>query len=279
MILMILTSHRADCFVLCVDCLERHTDLNVFERVYVMANALEPEHFALARAFAARHGNVKLVAINPRGLMPVMEAQNAVLGMHKDSVLIKLDEDVFVTEGWLDGLVGTYTSFGKDGCVLVSALVPNNTMGKQVLDEAFCRECPGYADNEALHQGRVSANSQYAVWLWEHVLDGTLRFTPDALLRGLGPQRVNCYLNINCILVDPRMLDCALPFGLVSKAEEIPAMVTDEYKMNVVMSLENVPFYGLVTSDSLAHHFSFGPQQQALDARFSIGDIRKKLLV
>ena len=278
MILMILTSHRADCFALCVDCLERHTDLRLFERVYVMANALEPEHFALARAFAARHGNIKLVAVNPRGLMPVMEAQNAVLGMHKDSVLVKLDEDVFVTEGWLEGLVGTYTSSGKDGCVLVSALVPNNAMGKLMLDEAFRRDCPGYADDEALHRDKVSANSRYAVWLWEHVLDGTLRFTPDALLRGIGPQRVSRYLNINCILADPRMLDCALPFGLIATDEKMPSMVTDEYKMNMVMQHETAPFYGLVTPDSLAHHFSFGPQQEALDACFSINDIRKKLL-
>ncbi len=278
MILMLLTSHRADCFALCVDCLERYTDLDVFERIYVLANALEPAHFALARSFAARHANAVVAGCGPRGLMPVMEAQNAVLGRHLDSVVVKLDEDVFVTEGWLEGLVHAYAVHGRTGCVLVSALVPNNTMGKLLLDENFGKACPEYAAEAALHRGRVPANSRYAVWLWENVLNGRLEFTPERLLHGLGDSRVNRYLNINCILMDPRMLECALPFGRTSADSPTPEMVTDEYKLNVVMELPHVPFYGIVTPGSVAHHFSFGPQQRELDARFSIADIRRRLL-
>ena len=44
MILLVLTSHRLDCFELCVKCLEAHTDLQVFENIYVLGNELAPAH-------------------------------------------------------------------------------------------------------------------------------------------------------------------------------------------------------------------------------------------
>ena len=83
--LMLLTSHRMDCFELCVWCLERFTRLERFTAVYVLANAVSPEHEAAIAAFAERHAHVRVVPCLPKGLVPaVMEAQNAILTRHAD---------------------------------------------------------------------------------------------------------------------------------------------------------------------------------------------------
>ena len=55
MILLVLTSHRLDCFNLCIKCLEAHTDLQVFENIYVLGNELAPAHREYASAFVERH--------------------------------------------------------------------------------------------------------------------------------------------------------------------------------------------------------------------------------
>ena len=46
-VLVLLTSHRLDCFLVCMRCLERFTDFTRLGRVYVVANALSPDHLAL----------------------------------------------------------------------------------------------------------------------------------------------------------------------------------------------------------------------------------------
>jgi hypothetical protein len=266
-----------DCFSLCLECLERHTDLAVFERVYVLANAPAPDHLHMAMEFAKRHANATVVGFGPRGMASVMEAQTVVLGKHPDSMVVKLDEDVFVTEGWLQGLIRVYAEHGKKGCALVSALVPNNNMGKLMLDDSLRRTFPEYAANAALHENGAVHNPDYAVWLWRMLVEGRLDLTPARLLEGLADAPVTCYLSINCILMDPRMLECALPFGLLT-GNATPEMVTDEYKINAVLRMEHVPLYGVMTPRSVAHHFSFGPQQEALDKALSLEAIRDCLL-
>ena len=260
MILLILTSHRADCFSLCLRCLEQHTDLSAFEFIYIMGNALEAEHAQLAARFAARHRNAALVAFGPRGMEPVMRAQDLVLARHKNSVVVKLDEDVFVTPGWLGGLLGAYRS--HKGCGLVSALVPNNDVGQRMLHAHFCEVFPEYAADPGLQRTATSTNSAYALWLWRNILDKRLEFSREGWLKNLSVTRIEGYLNINCILVDPVFLDYALPFG--------ERGVTDEFKLNAVLSTNVSPMFGLMTPESLAHHYSFRLQQEALDARIGL---------
>ena len=65
-VLVLLTSHRLDCFLVCIRCLERYTDLGSLKHIYVVANALAPDHLAMARGFVARHPNATLVERGPR---------------------------------------------------------------------------------------------------------------------------------------------------------------------------------------------------------------------
>lgn len=267
MILFILTSHRLDCFRLCIECLEAHTDLTRFDQIYVLANAPLPEHLAEAMAFMKRHANVRVVEFGPRGMFPLMRAQDTLLAQHKGEVLVKLDEDVFVMPRWLDGLVEVYTAYREVGGRLISALVPNNDIGRLVLHDNLCAAHADYAANPEFHRMDTSNNASFAVWLWQKVCADELQLTRSGLLRGLRVQPIIQYLNINCVLVDPEFWEMALPFG----------ETTDEYMFNQVMRLAK-GWKGLVSPWSLAHHYSFRHQQAAVDAAVSPEMIRPHLL-
>ncbi|MDR2820289.1 MAG: hypothetical protein LBB60_07160 [Desulfovibrio sp.] len=270
MILVILTSHRMDCFSLCLECLELHTSLALFERIYVMANAPAQEHWRMVRDFARRHGNAKAVYIEPRGQRYVTGAQREILKKHVDSPVVKMDEDVFVTENWLQGLVSTYKKEFPKGCGLVSALVPNNNVGRNVLDKNFRAAFPEYVKSECLQNGKISTNPRYALWLWKNFISGSMVYSRKGLLKGLQTQPLNGrYLNINCILMSPELL------GYITQVFEY---TTDEDVINTFLCLEQCPLYGVVTPDSVAHHYSFEPQQKELDAHISLSDIRNRLL-
>jgi hypothetical protein len=259
-----------DCFSLCLECLERHTNLALFERIYVMANAPAQEHWRMVRDFAQRHGNAKAVYFEPRGLSYASVAQQEILKKHADSLVVKMDEDVFVTENWLQGLVSTYKKENKNGCGLVSALVPNNNVGRDVLDKNFRAAFPEYAKHECLQSGKISTNPHYALWLWKNFISGSMVYSRKELLKGLQTQPLDGrYLNINCILINPDLL------SYIIKMFEY---VTDEGAINTFLRLEQCPLYGVVTPDSVAHHYSFGPQQEKLDAHISLSDIRDRLL-
>lgn len=266
--LLILTSHRADCFALCVDCLERHTNLGKFERILVMGNALEPEHRQLAQGFVSRHANAALVAFSPRGLETTMLALDRILARYPGRVVVKIDEDVFVMPGWLDGLYRCYRRNKGSSCGLVSALVPNNDVGQAALHDYLCAGWPEYARSTVLHGRGTSQNPAYAVWLWRKILNGELD-PADAVKRGhVRPQHITRYLNINCILMDPDLLGTVLPFS----------QDYDESLINAALRYPKTPFYGLLAPDSLAHHYSFRHQQQEMDAAISLDAIRQHLL-
>jgi len=268
MLLLILTSHRADCFALCVDCLERHTDLEKFERILVMGNALEPEHRRLAQDFVSRQANAALVEFGPRGLKAAMLALDWILPRYPGRVVVKIDEDVFVMPGWLDGLCRMYQRSKGTGCGLVSALVPNNDVGQAALHDYLCTLWPEYAGSTVLHGRGTSQNPAYAVWLWRMILSGRLDVAKAVQGGHVRPQRITRYLNINCILIDPDFLDAALPF----------ARDYDESLINAVMRHPKTPFYGLLAPDSLAHHYSFKNQQREVNAAIPLEAVRLRLL-
>ena len=57
LILVIHSSRRMDCLMLCLRCLERFTDLAKFKRIYILVEGYSPERLAIARHFERRHDN------------------------------------------------------------------------------------------------------------------------------------------------------------------------------------------------------------------------------
>ena len=268
MILLVLTSHRLDCFELCVKCLEAHTDLQVFENIYVLGNELAPAHREYASAFVERHPNAELVEFGPRGWQPLMAAQDKLLKRHPGSIMVKIDEDVFVMPRWLEEMLLEYKKGQRDGCVLVSALVPNNQSGMRMLHDAYLENFPDYSSHaETVLNLPISKNPSYALWIWNKFLQGKLDLTPAGLLKGISPRRIDFYLNINCIMVNPVFLQAVLPF----------ASSTDEALLNQGLRMGS-KIYGVVTPQAIAHHYSFGPQQELLDKHIRMSDLEPLLL-
>lgn len=259
LILIVLTSHRKDGLRLCFHNLEKYTDLDRFKYVYVLANAVDEEHAALISDFKARHRNVIDAHFKPRGIYTTIAMEGAVLGKHRDDIIVKLDEDVFVTEGWLDPMLEAYHATRNSRIILLSALVPNNQVGKNCL-EPHLRQHFGASYTEEVALNPAHRNSHYAEWIWQQFLAGHLRDARCPIIAGCDPAPFQGYLNINCIMFDRRMMDLVLPFRL-----------TDEHAMNLALAENDL--MGVMLPNAVAHHYSFKHQQAYLDEHLGIAPI------
>jgi hypothetical protein len=249
-VLVLLTSHRLDCFLVCIRCLERYTDLTRFKHIYVVANALAPDHLAMARGFAARHANATLVERGPRGLVPaVHSAQNEILTAHFEDVIIKMDEDLFVTPHWLEHLLDGYLDHAERPDVpLVMPLVPISPPGRHVLNR-FLRL--SYPSERPMFVGPpIEENWVYHRWMWEKLIHENLA---DVYLHDAPPKYAYVgYLTINCVIFDQRIMRLVLPFPTSRVAGQT---TTDEKAFNLALAAGKMKV--AVLGRSFAHHYSF----------------------
>lgn len=249
-VLLLLTSHRLDCFLICIRCLERFTDFSRLRHVYVVANALSPEHLAVAKRFVARHANATLVERGPRGLIPaVLGAENEILSAHHDDVIIKIDEDLFVTPHWLEHLEDGYLDHAERPDVpLVMPLVPISPPGRQVLNR-FLKV--SYPSERHMYGGPpIEENWVYHRWIWEKLLYENMAgvYLRDA------PAKYNYvgHLTINCVIFDKRILRLVLPFPTEPTNGQ---PTSDEKAFNLALAAGKMKV--AVLGRSLAHHYSF----------------------
>ena len=265
-VLMILTSHRRDCFSLCLQCLEWFTDLDAFARIYILANDVEPAHRQVILDFKARRPGGQVVELHcaPRaqGDNPCLRAMwNEVLGQHKNDIMVKLDEDVFVTQGWLPRLLAAFHRHADDDTLLVSPLVPNNDLGRTFLDGFLRAQWPDEFAG-AVAATPIYANGDYAAWIWDKVLDHDLlgRFRAH----GHAPGMFLPGLSINCIVFGPLLTNLIFPLA-----------ANDEFTINHL--LERGGMRGWMEASAVAHHYSFYRQQEAVDAAVSLDAVRLHL--
>jgi hypothetical protein len=265
-ILLLLTSHRLDCFLICIRCLERFTDLSRLKHIYIVANAVGPEHLAVARRFASRHTNVTLVERGPRGLVPAVHAaQNEILAAHIDDVVIKIDEDLFVTPHWLEHLVDGYIDHAERPDVpLVMPLVPISPPGRHVLNR-FLRV--SYPSERHMYCGPpIEENWVYHRWIWEKLLHENLA---EVYLRD-APAKYGYvgYLTINCVIFDKRIMRRVLPFPTVRTAGQ---PTTDEKAFNQALAAGKMKV--AVLGKSLAHHYSFSRCEEYLRSHVPLDEV------
>lgn len=260
--LVILTSHRAECLWLCMKCLERHTNLAIFSKIIILANDVSEQHKNLINAFKAKHKQTTAIHYRPRGLTHATAMQNEIYSQRPHSVYVKIDEDVFVSESWLENLLKAYQEHTDDNVILFSPLIFNNELGRQLIKSALKKLYPEEFDH-SLAGGSIDANSKYGVWIWRKTLF-------DGLEKNIKNENVlknhlfKSYLNINCILFDNRLLSRVLPFS-----------VNDERSINNF--LNSSEFFGLMVPSSVVHHYSFGPQQKDIDGRIPFLSIKAHL--
>lgn len=249
-VLLLLTSHRLDCFLICIRCLERYTDLDRFKHIYVVANAVSPEHLAMVRRFAGRHDNVTVYERGPRGLMPaVITAENEILGAHADDVIVKIDEDVFVTPHWLEHLLDGYLEHSERVDVpAVMPLVPISPTGRHMLNRFLRVSYP--SENHMYVGPPIEENWVYHRWMWEKLLYENLA---EIYLRDAPPKYGYAgYLTINCVIFDHRLMQRVLPFP-TTKSDGQPT--SDERVINT--ALHDGKMKVAVLGRSIVHHYSF----------------------
>lgn len=263
--LVILTSHRPDCFFLCMRCLETYTNLSVFSSIIIIANDVSERHRKLIENFKSKYKNIIDLHVRPRGILLVTAMEEVVFTEGKDTTIIKMDEDVFVTRGWLRGLLRGYRRYIQDDhAVFVSPVVPNNVAGREMLRPVF-QERYGEEFSGPLAAGSVHKNPAYGAWVWDKVIHGGLEEAIRVEAENLPDYRIKGYFNINCMIFDERLIRRVCPFER-----------EDEACVNVVTGKTNC--FGVMTAGSVVHHYSFGPQQEELDKNVPLDAVRKRVL-
>lgn len=265
-ILMLFTSHRIDCFLLCLKCLELYTDLTRFKKIYIVANEVSDEHAVIIKSFQKRHGNVVDIHVTPKGQVPAMVSmENFILARHREDVIIRLSEDVFVTPHWLERLISSYKIHRKhDRVIAVAALTPVSRPGRQVFDRVLRAHYP--SSRKRLPLIPIEHNAVYHRFMWEKVLNDDLMDKYYALDR---PRHFYLgHISVDCLLMDQRMIEQLVPMPL-----QMPEGITraDEFYVNSL--LRRNEFRVAVNTDAVVHHFSHSAVEGFLRKHVSLDDI------
>ncbi len=265
-VLMLLTSHRVDCFLLCVKCLELYTDLTRFKKIYVVANEVGDEHAVIIKSFQQRHKGIIDVHCTPRGTIPaVVSMENFIMARHAEDPIIRLSEDVFVTPGWLERLIAAYKIHRTHESVPVaSCLTPVSRTGRQVMDRALrlhYRE-----ERRRLPQVPMETNAVYHRFMWEKVLHDGLVEKYLALER---PKHVYLgHISVDCIMFDERLTRAITPIPL-----RAPEGVTRVDEFHINGHLRTTGRRAVVATDAVVHHFSHSGPEAFLRRHVSLDDV------
>ncbi len=261
-VLMILTSpaHPVDTFIMCLRYLQRNTDLSRFKKIYICANQVGGDRFAVIQNFVRRTPNAQDIHCGPVGHHPcVPYVQNLLAKKHPDTPIIKMDDDMFVMSGWLDRLIEVYEDTKEQPDLgIILPLIPINTMGAQCLWNFMSLT---YGD-EFRHmwirgQGHIGANPGYHDFIWSKVMDHHMieRFVnqlEDPYHYFSGPY---AHASINCVMYDHRLIEKAYPFPLYEAWFLDREKMFDESIVN--REIREGRLKGLMVKDTVVHHYAF----------------------
>lgn len=265
-VLMLLTSHRLDCFLLCIKCLELYTDLSRFKKIYIVANDVSDEHAVIIKSFQKRHPNVIDVYATPRGIIPaVVSIENFIMVRHETDPIIRLSEDVFVTPHWLDHLIATYKLHRKhDNIALASCMSPVSRTGRQVMDRALRAHFP--EERRRLPHLPMETNAVYHRFVWEKILHHGL---VEKYLQLERPKHVYLgHISVDCIMFDERLSRAITPIPLMA-----PEGVTRVDEFHINGHLRTSGHRAVVATDAVVHHFSHSGTEAYLRRHVSLDDI------
>ena len=186
----------------------------------------------------------------------MLAAQNEIFAAHIDDVIIKIDEDLFVTPHWLEHLVDGYRDHAERPDVpLVMPLVPISPPGRHVLNR-FLRL--SYPSERHMYAGPpIEENWVYHRWMWEKLIHENMAevYLHDAPAK----YAYVGYLTINCVIFDQRIMRLMLPFPTTRVAGQA---TTDEKAFNLALNAGKMKV--AVLGRSLAHHYSFAKCEEYL---------------
>ena len=269
-VLMILTSHRLDCFRLCMDMLIQGGSIRRFDTVALLLNGVVGRHRRYVDRLLREHPEVPWDVISgPRGKgWCISNLQNECVKRHPDALYFKIDEDVFVSADWDVKLAETHGLHCTDpDLALVSATIPNNGFGAWILlgtfpelREEFLR-LP-HARWEMSAAGCVWFYPHLATWMIRHFL--SLADANERMRRAAAERWVPFHdrFSINCICYGYRHWT---ELGGICEHDEVDwgAWIRENRKLVVF------------DAHAVCHHYTFFNQQDWLDRTPLLEDIRR----
>ncbi len=223
------------------------------------------EHREL-RAFAAQHGWSYLSSENGH----VSLAQNlAIRALPQARMLFKLDEDIFIGEGFFEDLLQGYhrvqavSEFALGFCspvLNVNGFSYVDFLRARDLEDAY-RERFGEI-RRAAEGIPVQQDGEAAAWLWERTLpfdETAAAFRRRTFAFSIVPHR----FSIGAILFDRELWE---GMGGYDRGWSSPGIGNDEY--HLCASCLHSSRIMAVVHNVFAGHFSFGPQDQTMRSAF-----------
>jgi hypothetical protein len=248
--------------------LEWYTNIDNFKEIYIISNAASEEHQAVIGRFLAKHPNASKIDCRPRGLVPaVANTLNAILTAHKNDLVVKLDEDVFVTPHWLEHMTEASRAYKNTArAAALSPVVPISAMGREVLGR-FLRSA--YPSERRMFQGpEVPVNWVYHRWIWEKVLGENLAEVYLAGQRGRYQTTQN--VSFSCLFMTAPLQDLILPLPMSGAQGEslfnYPALAE---------AMNRAGLGAVVVSRCLVHHYSHVACEDYLRSRVPLEAVWK----
>ena len=268
-ILMILTSHRLDCFKLCMDMLIQGGSARRFDRVVLLLNGVKGRHRRYVRRLMADHADIPWDTIaGPRGRgWFISNLQNECVRRYPEALYFKIDEDTFVSADWDQVLTEAYEAHrSRPDLALITSTIPNNGLGAWQLLNLFpeLREeylrLPG-AGHLSAAEGPVWYYPHLAEWIMRHFLD--LNDANRRVRERAAEPWVFFHdrFSINCICYDYRHWQ---EIGGVQERDEVDwgKWIAANHKLVVL------------ATRAVVHHYTFFNQQDWLDRSALLEDLR-----
>jgi hypothetical protein len=270
---MVLTSHRLDCFRLCMDMLLQGGSIRRFDCVALLLNGVVGRHRRYVDRLVAEHPEIPWDVIEgPRGKgWYISNLQNECVKRHPEGLYFKIDEDVFVSRDWDEKLAETHARHrGEADLALVSATIPNNGLGAWILLGALPEVREQFLK---LPRARLEAVAAGCVWFYPHLGAWMTRAflsldEANARMRQAAAERCVRFhdrFSINCICYDYRHWQ---ELGGVREHDEVDwgEWIRENRKLVVF------------DAHAVCHHYTFFNQQDWLDRTSLLEDIRRENL-
>lgn len=268
-ILMILTSHRLDCFKLCMDMLIQGGSIRRFDRVVLLLNGVKGRHLRYVRRIMAAHPDMPWDLVSgPRGRgWFISNLQNECIRRYPESLYFKIDEDTFVSSDWDRMLSEAYEAHrDRTDLSLVTAAIPNNGLGCWQLLNTFPDMREAYLK---LPRAAHTPAADGPVWFYPHLAEWMIRrfLDLDDANRRVREKAVGKWIpfharfSINCICYDYRHWQ---EIGGVQEQDEVGwgKWIAENQKLVVL------------AAHAVVHHYTFFNQQDWLDRSSLLEDIR-----
>ena len=266
---MILTSHRLDCFALCMDMLIHGGSIRRFDHVVLLLNGVKGKHLRYVKRLMATHPDIPWdIIAGPRGRgWYISNLQNDCIRRYPDSLYFKIDEDTLVSSDWDRILEEAYEAHrDRPDLSLVTATIPNNGLGCWQLLRIFPDIREEYL---RLPSAEHTDSAGGSVWFYPHLAEWMIRkfLNLEEVNRKVRTETCERWVpyhkrfSINCICYDYRHW---LEIGGVQEQDEVGwgQWITENNKLVVL------------ATHAVVHHYTFFNQQEWLDRSALLEDIR-----